>query len=84
MDHSTLMKSNYANIWELPKNNLTSKNTNHKFIYIDLIDSTLNNYALPCYYFVFTYFQIEFCKYRVGSLMYFLPTLVLAKLIYRV
>ena len=36
MDHSTLMKSNYANIWELPKkqkNNLTSKNANHKFIY---------------------------------------------------
>ena len=43
MDHSTLMKSNYANIWELLKTILQAKMQSMS-LYIDLIDSDLNTY----------------------------------------
>ena len=44
MDHSTLMKSNYANIWELLKTILQAK-MQIISLYIDLIDSNLNKYT---------------------------------------
>ena len=44
MDHSTLMKSNYANIWELLKTILQAK-MQIISLYIDLIDSYLNKHT---------------------------------------
>ena len=44
MDHSTLMKSNYANIWELLKTILQAK-MQIISLYIDLIDSNLNKHT---------------------------------------
>ena len=44
MYHSTLMKSNYANIWELLKTILQAK-MQIISLYIDLIDSNLNKYT---------------------------------------
>ena len=61
MDHSTLIKSNYANIWELPKkqkNTILQAKIQIISLYLDLIDSNLNEYALSCCYFIFTYLKI--------------------------
>ena len=48
MDHSTLMESNYANIWELPKKQkktILQAKMQIISLYIDLIDSNLNKYT---------------------------------------
>ena len=60
MDHSTLMKSNYANIWELLKTILQAKMQSMS-LYIDLIDSDLNKYTRLYCNFISTNLQIEFC-----------------------